>query len=110
MISELGTALVRGTVGAVLLVPVIGVASAQPGGGMGGMGSGMGGFGWWPLLWSLVLLSVVILVASGVLGYGRSSNDGENETDEALATLRTRYANGELSDEEFEDRRRRLEE
>ncbi len=45
-----------------------GIATAQAGsghsGGMGGMGGGMGGFGWWPLLWSLILLSVLLV------GYG----------------------------------------
>lgn len=110
MISEFATAIVRGAVGAVLLIPVVGVASAQQGSGMGGMGGSMGGFGWWPLLWSLVLLSVVVLVAYSVLGYARPSSDERDETDEALSRLRTRYANGELSDEEFEERRRRLEE
>lgn len=109
MNSTFTTAIVRGTVGAGLLTSVVGVVSAQQGGGMGGMGGGMGGFGWWPLLWALVLLSVVVLVASSVRGNG-SQRDGRDERDEALAALRTRYANGELSDEEFEERRRRLQE
>jgi putative membrane protein len=53
---------VRGTAGSVLLIPSVGLATAQHGGGhSGGMG-GMGGFGWWPLIWSLILLSVVLIV------------------------------------------------
>lgn len=101
------------TVRSVLLLPLVGVASGQHGGGsggMGGMGGSMGGFGWWPLLWSLVLLSVVVLVVFGVYSSGGPRSDGREETDDALSTLRTRYANGELSDEAFEERRRQLEE
>ncbi|WP_353633159.1 SHOCT domain-containing protein (plasmid) [Halobacterium sp. NMX12-1] len=103
----------RGVFAAALIVPFSSIATAQHGGssgGMGGMGSGIGGFIWWPLVWSVVLLSLVALVAYGVLVHRRSPVDERNQADAALSTLRSRYARGELSEEEFEKRRRRLEE
>lgn len=108
------TTIVRSTIGSVLLIATAGVATAQHGGGhsgdMGGIGSGMGGFGWWPLLWSLILLSVLLIVGYGVYAHGRTPADDQTHTDTALSTLRSRYARGEISEEEFEGRRRRLEE
>ncbi|CQH64604.1 DUF2078 family protein (plasmid) [Halobacterium hubeiense] len=93
---------------------VTGTVTAQMGGGhsggMGEMGGGMGGFGWGPLLWSLLLLSVVFIVGYGVYTRGRAPAPEQSQTDTALSTLRSRYARGELSEEEFEERRRRLEE
>lgn len=113
MSSPFTTTVGQWIVSSVLLFPLIGVASGQHSGGaggMGGMGGSMGGFGWWPLLWSLILLGVAVLVVSRVYRSRRSRSDGPEETKDALSTLRTRYANGELSDEAFEERRRRLEE
>ncbi|WP_233752262.1 MULTISPECIES: SHOCT domain-containing protein [Halostella] len=72
----------------------------------------MNGLGGWPLLWV-----VVALVALGLLVYvaatqRRTNPDNERDgaADDALSTLRARYARGEISDEEFEERRIRLEE
>ncbi|WP_276274275.1 SHOCT domain-containing protein [Haloarcula litorea] len=42
--------------------------------------------------------------------HGRTPANEQTHTDTALSTLRSRYARGELSEEEFEERRRRLEE
>jgi putative membrane protein len=72
------------------------------------MGGGMSGFSWWPVVWSLLLLSVVVLVAYRAYTRGRAPAD--ERTDAALSTLRSRYARGEISEEEFDQRRRRLEE
>ncbi|MCU4717102.1 SHOCT domain-containing protein [Halapricum hydrolyticum] len=84
-------------------------AAAQHGG--GAMGGGVGGVGWFglgPLLWIVVIGAIVALVT----GYARPNNSTEADprsgTDGALAALRERYARGELSDEEFERRRQRL--
>lgn len=105
------TILTQGVVGTIGFASSIGVAAAQHSGGhAGGMGSGMGGFGWWPLMWSLILLSVLLLVGYGVFSHGRQSANEHVHSDDALSTLRTRYARGELSEEEFEERRRQLEE
>lgn len=103
----------RGVFAAALIVPFSSIATAQHGGGsggMGGMGGGMGGFIWWPLVWSVVLLSVLLIVGYGIYIHGRTPANEQTHTDTALSTLRSRYARGELSEEEFEERRRRLEE
>ncbi|WP_079978735.1 SHOCT domain-containing protein [Halolamina sediminis] len=74
------------------------------------MGGGMSGFGWWPLLWPLVLLTVVLTLGYGIYARERTPATGRSQTDTALTTLRARYARGEISEDEFEERRRRLEE
>ncbi|MHB9285925.1 SHOCT domain-containing protein [Halobacteriales archaeon Cl-PHB] len=69
----------------------------------------MGGHGWFAgglgFLWMLLLiggvLALVYLVAT------RVGSDGAR-TDDALTTLRDRYARGEIDEEEFESRRRKL--
>ncbi|MGB9965740.1 SHOCT domain-containing protein [Halobacterium sp. CBA1126] len=110
MISTFAAVLVRGAAGSAFSFAASGIATAQMGGGHGGMGGGMGGFTLWPFVWSVVLLSVVAIVAYGVFVHGRASVEEQNQTDAALSTLRSRYARGELSEEEFEERRRRLKE
>ncbi|WP_323192538.1 SHOCT domain-containing protein [Halostella sp. PRR32] len=110
MTSKLTTTIVRSTVGSVLLIAFTGIASAQSGGGHSGEMGGMSGFGWWPLIWSLILLSVVLIVGYTVYVHGRTPATKRSDTDTALSTLRSRYARGEISEEEFEERRHRLEE
>ena len=101
-----------GRIGA-LSVPLIaaatGTAAAQAGGYGGGMmGGGWGlfgvGMGLWGLLWMGLLIGVPLYVVYSLL-------DSGSEQDErgSLSVLRERYARGELSDEEFERRRSRLE-
>jgi putative membrane protein len=111
MPPKLHSLIVRGLLGATLATSLVGVATAQggsPGSGMnGGMGGGMGGFGWWPFLSVLVLVAVLLAVYA-IVDRSRPANDGDRDDDSALATLRARYARGELSDEEFERRRQRL--
>jgi putative membrane protein len=111
MPSKLASFLVRGLFGATIATSLVGVATAQsggPGGGMnGGMGGGMGGFGWWPFLSALLLVAVLLAVYADV-DRSPPANDGGADNDSTLSTLRARYARGELSDEEFERRRQRL--
>lgn len=76
------------------------------GGGMAaGSGTGFGVFGGGLFLWPLLLLATV-----AVVGYALLNREGNTDRrgDPALARLRERYANGELTDEEFESRRRTL--
>lgn len=100
-----------------VLIPVLGVGLFGPGGTMGGgmTGGPMGGYMydggggiWWMavlgVLWPLAFLA--LLGAGGALVY-RIATDGG---DDAFAELRAAYARGDLSDEEFESRRERLEE
>jgi putative membrane protein len=88
-------------------------------GGGGGWGMGPGLFGGGTFLWPLLLLGLVALAvyALGNRGGGATerrsgfANDRRTSrrTDPALTELRERYARGELSEEEFERKRRTLE-
>lgn len=68
------------------------------------------GVGWWGGLLMLGWLVLVVVIVTGVAwmvvsflgGRGRSSRD------EAAETLRTRFARGEISAEEYEQARRVL--
>lgn len=74
-----------------------------------GAGGWMGvGFGVvWLLLWTVVVIGLALALAVGYSLRSRRAT-GDGQTDDALAVLRRRYANGELDDEEFETRRSKL--
>jgi putative membrane protein len=81
-------------------------------GGMMGYGHMTGwsgtGTGWWPLVGLLGrLLVVVVLLGGGYLIVRRATATGAGR-DPAMAELRQAYARGDLTDEEFEERRERL--
>ncbi len=64
------------------------------------------GTGWmWPLMW-IVVIGVVLAIGYGV--YRGSTSSGAKRTDPALEELRSAYARGELTTEEFEERKERL--
>lgn len=92
-----------------------GIATAQEGGPTGGMGGGMngnlGGFGGWSILWVALTILALGLGIYAIVALQRTDSDRKDETaNDALSTLRVRYAQGEISDEEFEKKRLRLEE
>lgn len=95
----------------VLLVPFLVMVVMMPVMGMWGWGhmgdAGMwGGAGWtWLLMW-LTVLAVVLGV--GYLLYRGIQRTGGRSEDAALEELRVAYARGDLTDEEFETRRERL--
>ena len=72
----------------------------------GGMWNGVGGTWMW-LLTSLVPL--LLIIGIGYLLYSAIRQSGDRRTDPALEELKMAYARGDLSDEEFEKRRERLE-
>jgi putative membrane protein len=75
----------------------------------GRMGAGGGaGTGWWFLAALWRLLFVAALVGGGYLLY-RAASDGAGR-DPAIEEVRSAYARGDLSEEEYERRRERLEE
>ncbi|UWG46832.1 putative membrane protein [Halanaeroarchaeum sp. HSR-CO] len=78
----------------------------MPGGGGYGMTGGtmFGGF-----LWPLLLIGGVLALLYWAGDRGGADHHGDDRTDSAMETLRQRYARGELTEEEFEERRRRLE-
>ncbi|WP_265109868.1 SHOCT domain-containing protein [Halosolutus halophilus] len=92
--------------GAVLLVAATATGAAQGHGGTGGTMGGWGGFGGWMFLWPVLLFGVLALLALWTGSRGREARTAR--PDRSLAELRERYARGELSDEEFERRRRNL--
>jgi len=99
-------------IAAILLFPLLMMALMMPLMGLWGWGH-MGGSGmyngtgptWMWLLMSIVPLLLVVGV--GYLVYRAVS--GRQRSDPALEELRRAYARGDLSDEEFENRRERLE-
>ena len=76
---------------------------------MGGYGYGYAG--WWGLImllfWLLVIAGGVALVV-WLVRQGQGSHPAAGGDDRALATLRERYARGELTQDEFEQMRRTL--
>ena len=94
--------------GITLLVGATGSAVAQGGGSVGGgmMDGSWGMFGGWGFLWFLIFLGIIVLAVSVASGNGGTQIVGQQ--DRAQEELRKQYARGELSDEEFEKRRRKL--
>ncbi|MEF8778117.1 MAG: SHOCT domain-containing protein [Natronomonas sp.] len=100
-------------VAAIVLFPLLMMAFAVPMMGMwggshmwdGGMWSGTGITWMWPLMW---LIFIAIIGGVGYLLYRTLKRPPGERTDPALEELRSAYARGELSDEEFEKRRDRL--
>jgi len=94
--------------GAVLLVAATATASAQPhGGSAGGSIGGWGAFGGWMFLWPVVLLGLQPCWSSGpAVGAGAAAPTAMTDPTARSRNSRERYARGELSEEEFERRRR----
>ncbi|QLG28014.1 SHOCT domain-containing protein [Halorarum halophilum] len=93
-----------------LLAPLLLMAVAMPM--MGMMGWGWGGLpGGLSPLWGvgMLLLWLVVLLGVGVALYRAfASRGGTGRPDPALEELRTAYARGDLTDEEYEERRATL--
>lgn len=103
-------------VGALLIFPMLFMGFGMMGIGpmMGGMwGSGMWGDGrmtGWMFIAGIVmqLLFLAVLIGGGYLIY-RAIRSSDSDSDQALEELRLAYARGELTDEEYEQRREALE-
>jgi putative membrane protein len=102
--------------GTLLILPVLFM-----GFGMMGFGPMMGGMwgghiwgdgtvpGWMVLVGPLMqLLFIAAIVGAGYLIY-RSMTDSDGSTDQALEELRLAYARGDLTDDEYEQRKNALE-
>ncbi|WP_114579129.1 SHOCT domain-containing protein [Saliphagus sp. LR7] len=107
--------LIRGlliVIAAILLLPVLMIALAMPlmgvwsGGHMstGGMWDRTGAM--W--MWLFMLFPLLVVLGLGYLLYSAARQSGRQRTDHALAELRAAYVRGDLTDEEFEERRERL--
>ena len=88
-----------------LLVAATGTAIAHGGGSSGG-GWGLfgGAMGLWGLLWMGLLIAVPLYLVYALLNQGSGGNN-----EQSLSILRECYARGELSDDEFDRRRKQLE-
>ena len=76
------------------------------------MGSGMGG-GWWsgaffgPLI-ALLLVGAILFVLWNAMSEQDTGQKRSTQPNDAMETLRERYARGEIDDETFEERARKL--
>lgn len=103
------TTIVLLILGAIILLPLftMGFGGMMGYGGMMGQYGGTGG--WWPFVGMLVpLIFLLILLGGGYLVF-RGMSETQTSRDPAMEELRTAYARGDLTDEEFEARRNRLE-
>ncbi|THE63997.1 SHOCT domain-containing protein [Salinadaptatus halalkaliphilus] len=81
---------------------------------MGAFGwSHMGGWMWdspggWVAMILMMAIPLLIVIGIGYLIYQSLGTETTEQTDEALEQLRRVYARGEISDEEFERRRKKL--
>ncbi|WP_256402230.1 SHOCT domain-containing protein [Halorubrum salinum] len=103
-------------IGAVFIVPLFFMSFGMMGFGpmMGGMWGGhMWGDGTMPGWMFLVGIVMQLLFLAALLGGGyliyRAITGSESNSDQALEELRLAYARGELTDEEYEQRREALE-
>lgn len=104
---------VVGILAVVLVVPLLMMVFSMP---------MMGMMGWWwngggpgtglSPLWGIgmMLLFLAVLLGIGYFLFRTFVRDQISDRDPALEELRTAYARGELSDEEYEQRRKRLQE
>ena len=77
-----------------------------------GYGGMMGGYGttsgWWPIVGMLVpFVFTLILLGGGYLVF-RHMTDNQTSRSPAMEELRAAYAQGNLSEQEYEERRERL--
>lgn len=97
--------------GAIIVLPLLTMGMGF--GGMMGYGGMMGQHGstggWWPFVGMLIpLLFLLVLIGGGYLVF-RRMNKAQTAHNPAMEELRTAYARGDLTDEEFESRRDKLE-
>ena len=102
----------------IIVSSILGAINGWRGWGM--MGPGMmgnyglyGGYGWWwimPLVmfvfWGLVIAGLVLLIRAIARG---STSSSQKQADSALEILKQRYARGEISKQEFEEKKKDLE-
>jgi len=77
--------------------------------GMGCMGNGMGMFMMgWMVLWGLVALALLALLIAGTVWLIRSAGSGDTRQAVGVPTaeelLRSRYAGGEIDEDEYRQR------
>ncbi|WP_265110917.1 SHOCT domain-containing protein [Halosolutus halophilus] len=102
------TTIVLLILGAIIVLPVLTMGFGGMMGYSGMMGQYGGAGGWWPLVGMLVPFTLLLVLLGGGYLILQRVTDSQTPHDPAMEELRTAYARGELSDEEFKERRRRL--
>ncbi len=96
--------------GAIVLLPLLTMGMGF--GGMMGYGGMMGDFGGYGMapIWGLIMMVVWLLVLTGgtILIYRLMAKNQGVGSDQALEELRVEYARGNITEEEFEERREKL--
>ena len=115
MNKNIRTVVIIGGLAIILLiaVPLIwGSVSGWQSGSWGMMGGGMmGGFGgMWlvPIFWLLIIGLIIWVVAAQADASTGSKDNDSWETDLSLQSLKGRYAKGEISKEEYDEKKRGL--
>jgi len=97
--------------GAIIVLPLLTMGMGF--GGMMGYGGMTGGYGttsgWWPLVGMLVQLVFLLLLVGGGYLVFRRVTESQSSRNPAMEELRMAYARGDLTEEEFETRRNKLE-
>ncbi|GAA2663733.1 SHOCT domain-containing protein [Halobellus rarus] len=97
--------------GAIIVLPLLTMGMGF--GGMMGYGGMMGGYGttsgWWPLVGMLVQLVFLLLLLGGGYLVFRRVTESQSSRNPAMEELRVAYARGDLTDEEYEQRKDALE-
>ena len=98
---------------ALLAVPLLVVTTGSAAAMGGGYGGGTMGGGWTPFVGAMglsgLLVMGVLIALPLYLLFALAGRGGSADEERPLSVLRKRYARGELSDDEFERRRERLE-
>lgn len=111
------TTIVLLVLGAIVVLPLLtmgmGFGGMMGSGGMMGYGGMRGGYGatggWWPLVGMLVQLGFFLILLGGAYLVFRRVTDSRSSRNRAMEELRMAYARGDLTDDEFETRRDKLE-
>jgi len=96
----------------IILLLVFGAISGWPYGGWGMMRPWMmAGYGWmWliPVFWIVLVGLIIWAIVASVRSSHESKGSDSSKTDSALEMLKKRYARGEISKEEYEEKKKDL--
>ncbi len=76
----------------------------------GGSGNGMGPIFFGPGIMGTLLVIVIVAIIAIILVLKKRANHNSTSSNKSLETLRERLARGEISEEEYERLKRKLEE
>ncbi|MFG6114672.1 SHOCT domain-containing protein [Halobacillus sp. MO56] len=74
----------------------------------GGMNGGMGGFFGFGFIWILIIIAIIAIVV-WMMKPGSNNKQDHTSSNKSLDTLKERLARGEISEEEYDRLKRKLE-